>query len=54
MRLSRMLSFRATEDMAAEVASIPDKSDFMRRALERALERRTPPGRTEAAEIEKS
>lgn len=43
MYLSRMLTFRADEDMAAELARIPDRSEFMRRAIERALERRPPP-----------
>src|SRR6266702_1605139 len=40
MYLSRMLTFRADEDMAAELARIPDRSEFMRRAIEKALERR--------------
>ena len=45
MILSRMLTFRADEELAAELARIPGRSDFIRAAIERALERRPPPVR---------
>jgi hypothetical protein len=54
--LSRMVSFRCPEELAAALATIPDRdrSEFMRKALERALRRLPPPVRGEAAETKEA
>jgi hypothetical protein len=45
-----MLTFRVDEELASELAAIPERSNFVREALERALDRRPPPVRSEAVD----
>jgi metal-responsive CopG/Arc/MetJ family transcriptional regulator len=51
--LSRWLTVRISEELASEIAEIPDRSEFIRAAIENALERQSRLARIEAAKTTK-